>query len=313
VATDTNPRALNIAAFNAAINGVTNVEWRLGSLFDAVAGEKFDLIFCNPPYVISPDSQFIFRDGGRQGDALCEEIIRQAPGYLQHGGFATVLINWGIRAGEEWHQPLRRWVDGNRCDSWLMMSAAQDPTSYAAIWNRTRDRDKYAAGLERWINYFDELGLTAIGLGAVVLRKTGSGAGWTRADHLPDNVTSFAGHHIERLFEAEDRLARLRDDDLLLVQAPRLVSDHRVNQSLFPADTGGYEIDSAEVRLQGGLPFRGTVDAYTIQLLARCDGVRSLSAIAAEIAEANDLDPGKFTSACVGIARRLIASGFLVL
>ena len=67
---------MNIAAFNAAINGITNVEWRLGSLFEPVAGERFDLIFSNPPYVISPDSQFIFRDGGRQGDALCEEMVR---------------------------------------------------------------------------------------------------------------------------------------------------------------------------------------------------------------------------------------------
>jgi hypothetical protein len=107
VGTDTNPRALNIAAFNAAINGITNVEWRLGSLFDAVAGERFDLIVCNPPYVISPDSQFIFRDGGRRGDALCEEIVRRVPEYLTDRGVATVLINWAIRHGEHWSAPLR--------------------------------------------------------------------------------------------------------------------------------------------------------------------------------------------------------------
>src|SRR5215213_1294999 len=112
VATDTNPRALNLASFNAAINNVTNVEWRLGSLFDAVEGDKFDLIFCNPPYVISPDSQFIFRDGGRRGDELCEEIVKRAPRYLNEGGYCTVLINWAIAKGQEWHAPLRRWVDG---------------------------------------------------------------------------------------------------------------------------------------------------------------------------------------------------------
>src|SRR5204862_6374133 len=109
VGTDTNARALNIASFNAAINGIHNVEWRMGSLFDAVEGETFDLIFCNPPYVISPDSQFIFRDGGRRGDALCEEIIRRTPRYLNEGGFATVLINWAIRHGDQWSAPLRAW------------------------------------------------------------------------------------------------------------------------------------------------------------------------------------------------------------
>lgn len=311
VGTDTNPRALNLAAFNAAINGVTNVEWRLGSLFDAVQGERFDLIFCNPPYVISPDSQFIFRDGGRKGDALCEEVIRTTPAFLNEGGFATVLINWAIHHGEEWADPLRRWVDGNGCDSWLMMSAAQDPSTYAAIWNRSRDRDKYTSGLDRWINYFEELNLLAIGLGAVVLRKRGSGRGWIREDHLPENMTSDAGPHIERLFASEDRLMRLSDFELLM-QSPRTARDHVLRQTLTVNDSGGYTIDTAEVRLQGGLPFRGSVDTYSTQLLARCDGTRSLASIAEEIAGANNLDPNKFTAACAGIARRLIASGFLV-
>ena len=311
VGTDTNPRALNLAAFNAAINNITNVEWRLGSLFDAVAGETFDLIFCNPPYVISPDSQFIFRDGGRRGDALCEEVIRRAPQFLNTGGFATVLINWAVRHGEEWADPLRKWVGGNGCATWLMMSALQDPVCYAAIWTRTRDREKYTADLERWIRYFEELNLLAIGLGAVVLRKTGGHGGWTRADHLPDNITDFAGAHIERLFEAEDRLARLTDDQLL-AQSPRTVRDHVLRQSMVAKDGDGYTIDSAEVRLQGGLPFRGAVDGRTTELLAKCDGVRPLAEIAAGIAATNNLDPDKFAAACAGIARRLIATGFLV-
>jgi protein-L-isoaspartate O-methyltransferase len=48
VGTDTNPRALNFATFNAALNAVANVSFRQGSLFDPVAGERFDLITCNP-------------------------------------------------------------------------------------------------------------------------------------------------------------------------------------------------------------------------------------------------------------------------
>ena len=112
--------------------------------------------------------------------------------------------------------PLRRWVDGNGCDSWLMMSAAQDPTTYAAIWTRSRDRDVYAAALDRWIKYFDELGVQALGLGAVVLRKSAAAKPWVRADHLADSVTAPAGAHIERLFTAHDRLTTFADDEALL-------------------------------------------------------------------------------------------------
>src|SRR5262245_29355049 len=52
-ATDINPRALSYAAFNAAINGASNVETRSGNFFEPVDGEWFDLVVANPPYVIS--------------------------------------------------------------------------------------------------------------------------------------------------------------------------------------------------------------------------------------------------------------------
>jgi hypothetical protein len=196
-----------------------------------------------------------------------------------------------------------------------MMSVAQDPTAYAAIWTRNRDREAYTAALDRWVSYFEDLHLRAIGLGAVVLRKSAAAAAdaeapWVRADHLPDNVNAAAGSQIERLFAAEDRLAAL-DDAALLGQRFQVTDDHLLLQTL-KAGSGGYVIDSAEVRSPSGLPFRGVVDEYSTLLLTRCDGSRTLAAIAGDIAAARDLDAAKFTAACAGIARRLIASGFLV-
>lgn len=310
VGTDTNPRALNLAVFNAAINGVNNVEWRLGSLFEPVEGERFDLIFANPPYVISPDSDFIFRDGGRRGDALCEEIVRRSPAYLNAGGFATFLINWAIRGSEAWSAPLARWVEGNACDSWLMLSAAQDPTVYAAIWNRSRDRDAYAAGVDRWQRYFTDLGISLIGLGAVVLRRRDEG-GWVRADALTGNVTSPAGHHIERLFAAGDRLAALTSDEALLEERFTAAPDHRLQQRLRIED-GRYVVEAAEVGLIEGLPFHGSVDVYAMRVLAGCDGRRTLGEIAQSIAADAGIDAAAFTAGCPAIVRRLVASGFLL-
>lgn len=42
--TDINPRAITLARLNAAINGIRNVEFRLGDGFAPVAGETLDLI-----------------------------------------------------------------------------------------------------------------------------------------------------------------------------------------------------------------------------------------------------------------------------
>lgn len=312
VATDTNPRALNLATFNAAINGVSNVEWRLGSLFEPVAGEKFDLLFCNPPYVISPDAQFIFRDGGRRGDTLCQEIVRLAPQYLNDGGHATFLINWAIRRDQDdWSTPLRSWVDGNGCDAWLLCSAAQEPVTYAAVWNRSRDREKYSAGLDRWTRYFDELDIRLLGLGAVVLRKRDGVRTWVRADHIAESIKGPVSHHIERLFAAEDRLAGLASDEALMAARFTAAADHTLQQ-VVKVNGGRYEIQSATVRLQNGLPLEGNVDGPAAQLIARCDGQRTLDEIARAVAAEAGLDAETFMPAAARIARRLIAAGFLI-
>src|SRR5699024_11015949 len=52
VATDLSERALAFAAFNAALNGI-ELELRHGSLLEPVAGESFDLVVSNPPFVIT--------------------------------------------------------------------------------------------------------------------------------------------------------------------------------------------------------------------------------------------------------------------
>lgn len=311
VATDTNPRALNLAAFNAALNGVTNVDWRLGSLFDAVEGERFDLFFCNPPFVISPDSTFIFRDAGRRGDALCEEIVRRAPAYLNDGGFATVLLHWAIRHGEEWHAPLRRWVTASACDAWLKMGGGYDPLSYAALWARSRDRDVYVAALDRWMRYYRELGLRAVGNGAVVLRKTSKAQPWVRADRVPYSATTSASAQIEQLFASEDRLIGL-SDEAVLAETFRASPHHALLQTCRPAVGGGYAVDQAELRSLGGLPFRSVADARSMDILARADGTRALSAIVTEIAAVRGLDTQQFAIECVATVRQLAAFGFLV-
>ena len=53
VATDVNPRALSMTRLNASLNGIGRIDVREGSLFEPVAGETFDLIVTNPPFVIS--------------------------------------------------------------------------------------------------------------------------------------------------------------------------------------------------------------------------------------------------------------------
>ena len=74
VATDVSERALAFAEFNCALNGADNVELRLGSFLEPVAGERFDLVVSNPPFAISPENDLIFRDSGLGRDRVSEEL-----------------------------------------------------------------------------------------------------------------------------------------------------------------------------------------------------------------------------------------------
>ena len=113
VAVDVNRRALNIAAFNARLNGIENIELREGSLFEPVADERFDLVLCNAPYVISPDTRYAFRDGGVASDGFSERLVRETPEHLEEGGFAHLLIGWLLQ-GDDWAARPRSWIEGQR-------------------------------------------------------------------------------------------------------------------------------------------------------------------------------------------------------
>src|SRR5205085_7429757 len=75
VATDLNARALGMADLNARLNGIGNIEFRRGSFFEPVAGERYDLITVNPPYVISPEARYAYRDSGLLGDTVSREAV----------------------------------------------------------------------------------------------------------------------------------------------------------------------------------------------------------------------------------------------
>jgi len=52
---DVSPSALEVAIQNSRDLGLSNIDWRLGSWFDPVPGERFDMIVANPPYVAAAD------------------------------------------------------------------------------------------------------------------------------------------------------------------------------------------------------------------------------------------------------------------
>ncbi len=277
VATDVNQRALELARIGSRLNGLP-LDLREGSLLDPVGGERFDLIVANPPFVISPDSDFVFRDSGLPGDAICRDVVRGAAAHLRPGGHATVLCNWVCRSAEERWQPLVEWVDGLACDSLLICHGAIDPLRYAARWNEPirGDGARYAAAVGRWLDYYEEQGIVAIGIGAVVLRG-GDRPGWVRGFTAPRPATGAAGDHLLRLFAAGDALDRSSD---LLDERLALVRGHRLEQTLVYGDE--YGVADVTMSLAEGVGLVGQLDPEAVALLFALRPDRSVREAAAE-------------------------------
>jgi release factor glutamine methyltransferase len=98
IGTDVSQAALDIAAGNAGALGLTNVEWRRGSWFDAVAHQRYDIIVSNPPYVASRDpalkalhgEPLVALSSGPMGWEAFVAIIAGAPLFLTDHGLLAL-------------------------------------------------------------------------------------------------------------------------------------------------------------------------------------------------------------------------------
>jgi len=312
VAVDINPRCLWLTDINAALNGVPNVETRLGSLYDPVAGEEFDLVVANPPFVISPDHEYVFRDGGMPGDAMSRAVVIGAAGALAPEGTALVLCNW-VQPDGATEPPVAAWVAGSGCDVLLLHYETVDPLTYACRWALpgSGSPEETESRLDRWLRYYRSNGIASIGLGAVVLRRSSTSPPWARTFEMTSGPSGRAGEQLGRLLDAADQAARVDEDSSVLESVFALVDGHRLNQSLLYGE-GGYAAAVSTLTLDNGVGLTGEVDAVALHVILRIDGRRTLRALVAEAAEETGVDQEEIASSAALAARRLFEQGFLI-
>ena len=214
-ATDISPRALAFTRFNLLLNsGVLRIDpealeervsLRQGSLLEPVAGERFDLVVSNPPFVITPRSaaetagdQFTYRDGGLAGDDIVSGLLADLPGMLTEGGTAQLLGNWEIRGGRSWDERIRQWLPEGT-DAWIIQREVQSPLQYAETWLRdaaeNRDRDAYARRYADYLKDFASRSVDAVGFGYIWLRRS-AGPGTVRCEEITHEIEQPLGPHL---------------------------------------------------------------------------------------------------------------------
>ncbi len=185
VATDISARALEFTAFNVALAGVDSarVQLRQGNLLEPVAGQRFDLIVSNPPFVITPPSVrqaglplMEYRDAG---GPILPALVRGLEDHLNPDGVAVMLGNWEHREGTSWRTSVNQWI-GKSLDAWIIQREVQDPVEYAAMWLRDggltpeRSGAAFENALAAWQEDFDSCQVSGVGMGYLVFHAPGS-------------------------------------------------------------------------------------------------------------------------------------------
>jgi hypothetical protein len=177
-------------------------------------------VACNPPYVISPETEFLYRDAGMRGDELCRQLLDELPGVLADDGYATLQGNWA-------HAADGPWAPAPRATALITRIKTYAPLEYAQSWcapAHAGDPDGFARAVDRWTASYRELGIAAITLAIVVLRGGPPRRPW--ATTLHDRPRGLA-RRLPALFAAAEALARADVLDVRLRPAPGLTVERR--------------------------------------------------------------------------------------
>ncbi|HEY9126412.1 MAG TPA: class I SAM-dependent methyltransferase [Acidobacteriaceae bacterium] len=316
VATDITERAALFTRFNARLNGVENIEVLVGDCFAPVAGRTFDLILSNPPFFITPQTDFVFCENDMELDGLCRRLVKEAPAHINEGGYLQMLCEWAQIEGQPWEERVAEWLEDTGCDGWVMKGLTQDPAEYAQhrIKEVMQEPEKDAELFHGYMNYYRQRGVQAIHDGLIVMRKRTATdparPNWVRIEEVPKTPTGELGELILSTFAAHDLLQSLADDAALLAIRPRLTPSVRLEQICLQGG-GQWRAESLTLRLISGFPFHLTVQPLVAEFLATCDGTLTAEESIRNFAAQVNAPLDQVQRECIAMIRKLIERGFM--
>ncbi|MEN8583743.1 methyltransferase [Arthrobacter sp. KBS0703] len=329
-ATDISARALAFTRFNLLLNAEAlhidrsqpdgRVSLRLGSLLEPVAGEEFDLVVSNPPFVITPRStgeaaadQFTYRDGGLPGDDIVASLVRTLPGVLAPGGTAQLLGNWEITAGTSWEERPQSWASPDT-DVWFIQREQLGPEQYAETWlqdaSENRDRRHYQDAYAAYLDDFAARDVGGIGFGMIWLRRPAGGERRVyRFEEITYPIEQPVGPHLGAGVDRADWLAAhdLSETHLLVADD---VTEERHQRP-------GAEHPGVILLRQGaGLRRTNLLSTELAGFVSACDGDLSvgqiIGALEALLGGADGFDGEAFRAGLLTEVANLVRDGFLL-
>jgi len=314
VATDVNPRAAEFVAFNARLNGVQNLEYLAGDLFQPVANRRFDLIVSNPPFFITPSSELQFAENPLELDEFARRLVTEGARHLTEGGFLQMICEWVEVRGESWQERLRAWLADTGCDALALKTYSNDPVRYTEVRlpEMVAASERNEAQFRRWLDYFASRRVEAIHDGLIVLRRR-SGRNWVRTDEGLTLPSEPFGDAVLELFASQDLLSDPAGDAALLAARFKMSPHARLTRHSSYAD-GQWQTTPLELWLKQGLVAAAplALEPAVEQFVRQFDGRRTLDELVAQLAAQVHARPEKVRQECLRVTRKLLERGFLL-
>ena len=326
VATDISTRALEFTAFNVALAGVDSarVQLRQGNLLEPVAGQRFDLIVSNPPFVITPPSVrqaglplMEYRDAG---GPILPVLVRGLEDHLNPDGVAVMLGNWEHREGTSWRTSVNQWI-GKSLDAWIIQREVQDPVEYAAMWLRdgglTPERSGVAFenALAAWQEDFDSRQVSGVGMGYLVFHAPSVAATgavvepWRVLEEVPTSGQGALGEHVAQVIAAHEALRGLDDAQVAALKL-HTASGLSKEEALTPTPVPTAPV----IRQAEGFGRVIAVGMPEVALLSASDeGLLTVAQIAAAVASLTSEDPAAVLADMVAATRTFAHAGMVTI
>ena len=327
VATDISTRALEFTAFNVALAGVDSarVQLRQGNLLEPVAGQRFDLIVSNPPFVITPPSVrqaglplMEYRDAG---GPILPALVRGLEDHLNPDGVAVMLGNWEHREGTSWRTSVNQWI-GKSLDAWIIQREVQDPMEYAAMWLRDggltpeRSGTAFENALAAWQEDFDSRQVSGVGMGYLVFHAPSDAAApgavvepWRVLEEVPTSGQGALGEHVAQVIAAHEALRGLDDAQVAALKL-RTASGLSKEEALTPTPVPTAPV----IRQAEGFGRVIAVGMPEVALLSASDeGLLTVAQIAAAVASLTSEDQAAVLADMVAATRTFAHTGMVTI
>jgi methylase of polypeptide subunit release factors len=171
-ASDIAERSIDFAKFNAALNGIHNVTFALGDLYQPLQGHTFDRIVAHPPYVPVLKPAEIFYGGGEVGEEITKRIIEGLPAQLKPGGRFYCRTMGTERPGQKFENRVREWLGASHAEFDVALFAIQtfEPRQFALEETLAKNggREQYA----QWEKLFTKNDVRGLVISIVIVQRT---------------------------------------------------------------------------------------------------------------------------------------------